>query len=71
MKSFRLPFTSALKMELVRFSKTLASTSQSTRHPNPDEHHQYHHHHENLKSQLIFLLYHELLGVCVCIGELK
>jgi hypothetical protein len=29
----------ALKMETVRFSETLASTSQSTRRPNPKEHH--------------------------------
>jgi hypothetical protein len=30
--------TSVLKMETVRFSETLASTSQSTRRPNPEEH---------------------------------
>jgi hypothetical protein len=61
---FRLPFlppyiiplnpsmvTSALKMEAVRFSETLASTSQSTRRPNPKEHHQYRHRRENLKSK--------------------
>jgi hypothetical protein len=34
--------TSALKMETVRFSETLASTSQSKRRPNPKEH--FHHH---------------------------
>jgi hypothetical protein len=32
--------TSALQMEIVHFSKMLASTSQSTRRPNPEEHHQ-------------------------------
>jgi hypothetical protein len=55
--SFRLPFlppyinplfsnivTSALKMETVRFSETLASTSQFTRRPNPEEHHHYPNH---------------------------
>jgi hypothetical protein len=49
--SFRLPFlplyiiplipsmvTLALKMETVRFSEMLASTSQSTRRPDPEEH---------------------------------
>jgi hypothetical protein len=46
--------TSALKMETVRFSETLASTSQSTRRPNPEEHHQYRHRLENLKSQVTF-----------------
>jgi hypothetical protein len=29
---------------------TVASTSQSTRRPNPEEHHQYRHRRENLKS---------------------
>jgi hypothetical protein len=33
--------TSALKMETVLFSETLASASQSTRRPNPEEHHKY------------------------------
>jgi hypothetical protein len=33
------PGQSALKMETVRFSETLASTSQSTRLPKPEEHH--------------------------------
>jgi hypothetical protein len=42
--------TSALKMETVRFSEALASTSQSTRRPNPEEHHQYCHRRENLIS---------------------
>jgi hypothetical protein len=42
--------TSAMKMEAVRFSETLASTDQSTRRPNPEEHHQYCHRRENLKS---------------------
>jgi hypothetical protein len=50
--SFRLPFlpsyiislipsnvTSALKMETVRFSETLASTNQSTRRLSPEDHH--------------------------------
>jgi hypothetical protein len=44
--------TSALKMETVRFSETLASTSQSTRRPNIEEHHQYRHRRENLKSHI-------------------
>jgi hypothetical protein len=33
--------TSALKMETVRFSETLVSTSQSMRRPNPEEHHKF------------------------------
>jgi hypothetical protein len=37
-------------MEIVRFSETLASTSESTRRPNPEEHHQYRQRRENLKS---------------------
>jgi hypothetical protein len=45
--------TSALKMKTVRFSKTLASTSQSTRCPNPEEHHQYRHRRENLTHQTL------------------
>jgi hypothetical protein len=32
--------TSALKMETARFSETLASTNQSIRRLNPEEHHQ-------------------------------
>jgi hypothetical protein len=42
--------TSTLKMETVRFSETLASISQSTRRPNPEERHQHRHRRENLKS---------------------
>jgi hypothetical protein len=48
----------------VRFSETLASTSQSTRRPNPEEHHQYRHRRENLKSQILIYL---LLLVCACV----
>jgi hypothetical protein len=40
-------------MEAVHFSETLASTSQSTQCPNPEEHHQYRHRRENLKSKTI------------------
>jgi hypothetical protein len=40
--------TSALKMEKVCFSKTLASTDQFQ---NPEEHHYHHHCLENLKFQ--------------------
>jgi hypothetical protein len=47
--------TSALKMETVCFSEKLASTRQSTRRPNPEEHHQYRHRCENLKSQKGFM----------------
>jgi hypothetical protein len=42
-------------METVRFSETLASTSQFTRRPNPEEHH-HRHRRENLKSHVIFTL---------------
>jgi hypothetical protein len=50
-------FFSALKMETVHFSETLASTSPFTWRPNPEEHHQYCHHCENLKSHTeIFLV---------------
>jgi hypothetical protein len=34
--------SSALKVETARFSETLASTNQSTRHIDPKEHHQNH-----------------------------
>jgi hypothetical protein len=44
--------TSALKMETARFSETLASTSHSTRRPNPEQN-QYHHCHENLKCLIL------------------
>jgi hypothetical protein len=49
--------TSALKMETVCFSETLAPTNQSTWHQNPEEHHHHHPHHlENLKSHKIFYI---------------
>jgi hypothetical protein len=49
--------TSALKMETVRFSETLASTSQSTWRPNPEKHYQYFHSKFYMKSNL-HLLFH-------------
>jgi hypothetical protein len=60
--------TSALKMEPVRFSETLASTSQSTRRPNPEEHHHHHHRHrrENLKSHRLLCCINLFLLPCVC-----
>jgi hypothetical protein len=42
--------TSALKMETVRVSETLASTSKPTRHLNPEEHDHY------VITYLLFLL---------------
>jgi hypothetical protein len=43
--AWNLPIvTSALTMETVRFSETMASTSQSTLCQNPEEHHHHHHH---------------------------
>jgi hypothetical protein len=47
--------TSALKMETEHFSETLASTDESTRRQNPDEHH-HPHRRENLKSHKFLLL---------------
>jgi hypothetical protein len=77
-QSFRLPFlppyiiplilniiTSALKMEAVCFSKTLASTDQSTQCQNPEEHYHYHHCCENLKSHT-----EKSMSMCKYMGEL-
>jgi hypothetical protein len=44
-------------METVRFSETLASTSQSTRRPNPEEHHHCRYRCENLLSHILLLLF--------------
>jgi hypothetical protein len=49
-----LPFpniaNSALKMETICFSETVASTDESTRRQNPEDHHHHHpHRRENLK----------------------
>jgi hypothetical protein len=43
---------STLHMETAHFSKTLASTNQSTQHLNPKDNHQNHHPHENLKPHI-------------------
>jgi hypothetical protein len=43
---------SALKMETVCFSETLATTDESTRRQNPEEHH-HPHRRENLKSHML------------------
>jgi hypothetical protein len=44
---------SALKMDTVCFSETLASTEESTRRRNPEEQNHHPHRRENLKSHLV------------------
>jgi hypothetical protein len=45
---------SALKMETVCFSETLASTDESTQHQNPEEHH--HHQSKNKSTGIVVYL---------------
>jgi hypothetical protein len=58
--------TSVLKMETVRFSETLASNSQSTRRPNPEEHHHYRHRRENLKFHISIYLFAYRTKILLC-----
>jgi hypothetical protein len=50
--AWRSIVTSALKMETVCFSETLASTDESIRRQNPEEHH-HPHRRENFKYRII------------------
>jgi hypothetical protein len=50
--------SSALKMETVCFSETLASTNESTRRQDPEDHHHHPHRRENLKSHNYLLVWH-------------
>jgi hypothetical protein len=48
----------ALKMEAARTSEMLANFYQTTRRYNPEDSHLRTHRRENLKSYLLFLLFH-------------
>jgi hypothetical protein len=56
--------------DTVCFSETLASTDESTRRQNPEEHHHHLHRHENLKSHPIIFIRH-LIYSCHFGGKLK
>jgi hypothetical protein len=58
--------SSALKMETVCFSETLASTDESTRLQNPEDHHHHHlHRRENLKSHVFTNIYYSIYFITV------